>query len=266
MYKNNLINCKDCNKEISINAKFCPNCGCLYHKNKDKIIKITSLIKEKLKFFYKKNNIDVIKKTLLLFFVIFLLLTASFLQREELKKNLIFSKHIEKIKSSDYKKIIINKNSYRYDEEDINYDIGGKLIGTKYEPYADSFIGKVYNDAQFNNIATKIDRELELREGLIYSGFMGWVGSVIGSILDPVTFVVIFIFSFLFLLLEVKKEIYIIIPITILGAIISETILSEIQIIRIWGESVFLKLTASFIHSLISIYLLKKYLIDLINP
>jgi hypothetical protein len=78
-------------------------------------------------------------------------------------------------------------NNIEDQEEDINYDIGGKLIGTKYEPYADSFIGKVYNDAQFNNIATKIDRELELREN--NDPVWGTVGAIAGGVLDPINLI-----------------------------------------------------------------------------
>ena len=78
-------------------------------------------------------------------------------------------------------------NNIEDQEEDINYDIGGKLIGTKYEPYADSFIGKVYNDAQFNNIATKIDKELELREN--NDPVWGTIGAIAGGVLDPINLI-----------------------------------------------------------------------------
>jgi len=78
-------------------------------------------------------------------------------------------------------------NNIEDQEEDINYDIGGKIIGTKYEPYADSFIGKVYNDAQFNNISTKIDRELELREN--NDPVWGTVGAIAGGVLDPINLI-----------------------------------------------------------------------------
>ena len=78
-------------------------------------------------------------------------------------------------------------NNIEDQEEDINYDIGGKLIGTKYEPYTDSFIGKVYNDAQFNNIAAKIDRELELREN--NDPVWGTVGAIAGGVLDPINLI-----------------------------------------------------------------------------
>lgn len=78
-------------------------------------------------------------------------------------------------------------NNIEDQEEDINYDIGAKLIGTKYEPYADSFIGKVYNDAQFNNRAAKIDRELELREN--NDPVWGTVGAMAGGVLDFINLV-----------------------------------------------------------------------------
>ena len=78
-------------------------------------------------------------------------------------------------------------NNIEDQEEDMNYDLGGKIIGTKYEPYADSFIGQVYNDAQFNNIAAKIDRELELREN--NDPVWGTVGAIAGGVLDPINLI-----------------------------------------------------------------------------
>lgn len=79
--------------------------------------------------------------------------------------------------------------NFNEEEEDPDYDIVGKLEGTKYEQFADSFIGSVYNDSQFNRMTTKIDKEIHVNEVIESAGGLGIVASIGAAMLDPVNLV-----------------------------------------------------------------------------
>jgi hypothetical protein len=83
---------------------------------------------------------------------------------------------------------ILNGN-YGDQEEDPEYDIVGKLEGTKYEPYFENFVGQVYNDKQFEHIAGKIDREEERDRILDSAGGFGIVSRIAGAVFDPINLI-----------------------------------------------------------------------------
>lgn len=79
-------------------------------------------------------------------------------------------------------------SNFGEEEEDPDYDIFDKIENTAYEPYLDSF-KDVFNDSQFNRIATKIDNERKNREILEASGGEGLAASLFAGILDPVNLI-----------------------------------------------------------------------------
>jgi len=85
---------------------------------------------------------------------------------------------------------IVNIASNKTDDpEDANYDVIGKIENTPYQDYFDSFVGKVYNDQQFETMKAKIDRELQNREIINSSGALGIGMSVGAALLDPVNLI-----------------------------------------------------------------------------
>lgn len=80
------------------------------------------------------------------------------------------------------------------------------------------------------------------------------------ALLDPIKWLIILVISIS--LLEKKWAVWKIVIITTLtGAIVSETILTTMQVTRTFGQGVILHLLASFILSFAGIWLARKYFI-----
>lgn len=74
------------------------------------------------------------------------------------------------------------------EEEDPNYDIYDKVLGTKYEPYLENF-ADVFNDSQLAAKMQQIDDEEHNREILASSGAEGVGYMILSGILDPVNLI-----------------------------------------------------------------------------
>ncbi len=82
---------------------------------------------------------------------------------------------------------------------------------------------------------------------------MAIVAMLLAKILDPVSFIVVLVVS----LFSRKKWI---IPVAaIIGAIVTETILTFTQITRTWGQGIILGVLASGIHAVLSYWLIGKF-------
>lgn len=73
-------------------------------------------------------------------------------------------------------------------EEDPDFDVLSQVEGTDYEPYLDSFEG-VFNQAQFDNIVSKIDKEKQNRQIIADAGGAGIVVGITAGIFDPVNLI-----------------------------------------------------------------------------
>jgi len=82
----------------------------------------------------------------------------------------------------------INAGNFNNDEEDPEYDVYNKVIGTKYEPYLNDF-DDVFNDSSLQNKMDSIDREQYNREILDSAGAEGVAGMIFAGILDPVNLI-----------------------------------------------------------------------------
>ena len=78
--------------------------------------------------------------------------------------------------------------NYGGQEEDLNYDVVGKVKNTEYEPYLNSFYD-VYNDKQFEAIKQKIDKEKYNRNVTNSSGAFGFASNMLAGIVDPINVV-----------------------------------------------------------------------------
>ena len=82
---------------------------------------------------------------------------------------------------------------------------------------------------------------------------MANVAMLLAKILDPVSFIVVLVVS----LFSRKKWI---IPVAvIIGAIVTETILTSTQITRTWGQGIILGVLASGVHAVLSYWLIGNF-------
>ena len=84
------------------------------------------------------------------------------------------------------------------------------------------------------------------------------LGIIIGKLLDPVSFIVVLVVTLC------SKQKYIMIVAALVGAIITESVLTSIQVTRSWGQGIVQGFIASLLHAAFLFWVVGKFRKD--NP
>lgn len=79
------------------------------------------------------------------------------------------------------------------------------------------------------------------------------LGTIVGKLLDPVSFIVVLIFTLC------SKQKYIIFIAALFGAIITESVLTSMQVTRSWGQGIVPGFIASLLHAAFLFWVVGKF-------
>lgn len=82
---------------------------------------------------------------------------------------------------------------------------------------------------------------------------MAIIAILLAKLLDPISFIVVLIISFF------SREKWIIPVAAVIGAVVTETMLTSTQITRTWGHGVIPGLMASGIHAILCYWFIRKF-------
>lgn len=79
------------------------------------------------------------------------------------------------------------------------------------------------------------------------------LGTVVGKLLDPVSFIVALVVT------TFSREKWIIVVAAICAAIVTETVLTSMQVTRSWGQGIVPGIIASFLHAAFSFWVVGRF-------